>query len=92
MIHTDAIKENIVPTLSEKQINFVYANEVDLLNVALFGKTASEWRKENPELKGNIRDYASIEQLSGRGPDYRAVRGFSEQSSQCAVAHRLRQS
>ena len=62
-IHTDAIKENIVPTLSEKQINFVYANEADLLNVALFGKTAGEWRKQNPELKGNIRDYASIEQL-----------------------------
>lgn len=62
-IHTDAIKENIVPTLSEKQINFVYTNEADMLNVALFGKTASEWRKENPELKGNIRDYASIEQL-----------------------------
>lgn len=62
-IHTDAIKENIVPTLSEKQINFVYANEADLLNVALFGKTASDWRKENPTLKGNIRDYASIEQL-----------------------------
>lgn len=62
-IHTDAIKENIVPTLSERQINFVYANEADLLNVALFGKTASDWRKENPELKGNIRDYASIEQL-----------------------------
>ena len=62
-IHTDAIKENIVPTLSEKQINFVYANEADLLNVALFGKTANEWRKENPELKGNMRDYATIEQL-----------------------------
>lgn len=62
-IHTDAIKENIVPTLSEKQINFVYANEADILNVALFGKTASEWRKENPNLKGNIRDYASIGQL-----------------------------
>ena len=62
-IHTDAIKENLVPTLSEKQINFAYASEADLLNVALFGKTASEWRKENPNLKGNIRDYASIEQL-----------------------------
>jgi len=62
-IHTDAIKENIVPTLSEKQISFAYANEADLLNVALFGKTASEWKKENPSLKGNIRDYATIEQL-----------------------------
>ena len=62
-IHTDAIKENIVPTLTEKQINFVYANQADLLNVALFGKTAGEWKFENPNLKGNIRDYATIEQL-----------------------------
>ena len=62
-IHTDAIKENIVPSLNEKQISFVYANEADVLNVALFGKTASEWRKDNPTLKGNIRDYATIEQL-----------------------------
>ncbi len=63
-IHTDAIKENlIVPTLTKSQINFVYASEADVLNVALFGKTAAEWRKENPILKGNIRDYASIEQL-----------------------------
>lgn len=62
-IHTDAIKENLVPNLNEKQIAFAYANEADVLNVALFGKTAGEWRKENPSLKGNIRDYASIEQL-----------------------------
>ena len=62
-IHTDAIKENIVPTLNEKQISFVYASEADVLNVALFGKTAEKWRKENPNLKGNIRDYATIEQL-----------------------------
>lgn len=63
-IHTDAIKENlIVPTLTKNQITFVYADEADLFNVALFGKTASEWRKENPSLKGNIRDYATIEQL-----------------------------
>ena len=62
-IHTDSIKENIVPTLTEKQLNFVYANEADLLNVALFGKTAGEWKVENPNLKGNIRDYATIEQL-----------------------------
>ena len=62
-ILTDAIKENIVPTLSEKQANFIYASEADLLNVALFGKTASEWRKENPTLKGNIRYYATMEQL-----------------------------
>ena len=62
-IHTDAIKENIVPTLTEEQLKYVYADEADLLNVALFGKTAAEWRKENPSLKGNIRDYATVEQL-----------------------------
>lgn len=62
-IHTDAIKENIVPTLTDRQLKFVYANEADLLNVALFGKTANEWRSENTDLKGNIRDYATIEQL-----------------------------
>lgn len=62
-IHTDAIKENIVPTLSEEQLKYVYANEADVLNVALFGKTAKEWRDENSDKKGNIRDYASVEQL-----------------------------
>ena len=63
-IHTDAIKGNlIVPTLLHKQISFVYANEADMLNVALFGKTASEWKTENPAVKGNMRDYASVEQL-----------------------------
>lgn len=62
-IHTDAIKENIVPTLTEEQLKYVYADEADLLNVALFGMTAAEWRKANSTLKGNIRDYATIEQL-----------------------------
>jgi len=63
-IHTDAIKEHlIVPELTPKQISFVYASEADLLNVALFGKTAGEWRDENPNEKGNIRDHASVEQL-----------------------------
>ena len=63
-IHTDAIKENIVPTLvSKAQIKFVYANEADLLNVALFGITAKQWKDNNPNAKGNIRDEASIEQL-----------------------------
>jgi hypothetical protein len=63
-IHTDAIKENlIVPELTQKQISFVYANEADMLNVALFGKTASEWRKENSSKKGNMRDYTGVEQL-----------------------------
>ena len=63
-IHTDAIKENLVPsTLSKDQINFVYANEADMLNVALFGMTAKQWRDINPEKEGNIRDTATIEQL-----------------------------
>jgi hypothetical protein len=63
-IHTDAIKENLIPgKLSKHQINYVYANEADLLNVALFGKTAKEWRNENPGADGNIRDEASLEQL-----------------------------
>lgn len=63
-IHTDAIKEEIIPQIvSREQIIFVYANEADLLNVALFGKTAKQWRDENPDEKGNIRDYATLEQL-----------------------------
>ena len=63
-IHTDAIKEMLVPAkLTKQQISYVYANEADLLNVALFGKTAAQWRTENPALQGNIRDTASIEQL-----------------------------
>lgn len=63
-IHTDAIKKNIVPNLvSKAQINFVYANEADLLNVALFGITAKQWKDKNPNNKGNMRDDANIEQL-----------------------------
>ncbi len=63
-IHTDAIKENLIPKEPNKtQINFVYANEADLLNVALFGMTAKEWRDANLKAEGNIRDAASIEQL-----------------------------
>ena len=62
-IHTDSIKENIVPTLTEKQKLFVYANEADILNVALFGMTAKEWKDKNPALDGNMRDYANILQL-----------------------------
>ena len=62
VVHTDAIKKYIVPTLTEQQIKFVYANEVDVLNVVLFGMTAKEWRKDNPELakNGNIRDYTDL--------------------------------
>ena len=63
-IHTDAIKENLIPaTLSKEKINFVYANEADMLNMALFGMTAKQWRDANPKAEGNIRDEASIEQL-----------------------------
>jgi hypothetical protein len=63
-IHTDAIKEHIIPSVvTKEQVSFVYASEADLLNVALFGKTAAQWRDENPENKGNIRDYATLEQL-----------------------------
>ncbi len=64
LIHTDAIKVNLIPKhLSIKQISFVYANEADLLNMAMFGKTAKQWRDENPDKKGNIRDYANASQL-----------------------------
>ncbi len=63
-IHTDAIKNNLIPEkLPKEKINFIYANEADILNMALFGMTAKEWRDENPNLKGNIRDYADISQL-----------------------------
>ena len=63
-IHTDAIKENLIPPeLSKQQQGYGYADEADLLNVVLFGKTAKQWRIENPGIKGNIRDYATIEQL-----------------------------
>ncbi len=63
-IHTDAIKQNLIPQkLSSEQISIIYANEADVLNVALFGITAKQWRDANPDLKGNIRDYASINEL-----------------------------
>lgn len=64
-IHTDAIKQNLIPPdVTKAQQGYIYASEADMLNVALFGKTAAEWRNENPDKKGeNIRDYATIEQL-----------------------------
>ena len=63
-IHTDAIKENLIPTeLTTQQVNLVYASEADILNMALFGKTAKQWRDENPGEKGNIRDFANVSQL-----------------------------
>lgn len=63
-IHTDAIKENLIPKeLTPQQTSIIYANEADVLNVALFGITAKQWREMNPALKGNIRDYATINEL-----------------------------
>lgn len=63
-IHTDAIKANLIPdTVTPRQASMIYANEADVLNVAMFGMTAKEWRDNNPTLKGNIRDYATINQL-----------------------------
>lgn len=63
-IHTDAVKEHILPpVITKEQASYTYASEADLLNMALFGKTAQQWRKEKPKEKGNMRDYASLEQL-----------------------------
>ena len=63
-IHTDAIQQNLIPAaVSRAQMNIIYANEADVLNVALFGKTHQQWQRENPTLKGNQRDYANINQL-----------------------------
>ena len=63
-IHTNAIKENLIPqSLNKQQISYIYASEADVLNMALFGKTAKQWRDGNPKEKGNIRDYANVSQL-----------------------------
>ncbi|WXU00673.1 MAG: hypothetical protein Ctma_1402 [Catillopecten margaritatus gill symbiont] len=63
-IHTDAIKNNLIPEqLNQQQISYIYANEADILNTALFGQTAKQWRSKNPKKEGNIRDYADISQL-----------------------------
>lgn len=63
-IHTDAVKHNLIPSeVTSKQANIIYANEADVLNVAMFGMTARQWREQNPGLRGNIRDYATINEL-----------------------------
>ncbi len=62
-IHTDAIKEYLLNDLTKEQLSYQYASEADMLNVAMFNKSAKQWREENPELKGNIRDYASLNEL-----------------------------
>ncbi len=62
-IHTEAIKEYLLNDLTNEQLSYKYANEADMLNVALFNKRAKQWREENPDLKGNMRDYASINEL-----------------------------
>ena len=64
VIHTDDIKKNLIPKdISATKISYIYSNEADLLNIALFSMTAKTWRKTNPDLKGNIRDYTTLEQL-----------------------------
>lgn len=62
-IHTDAIKDYLLKDLTDEQLSFKYASESDMLNVALFDKRAKQWREENPDLKGNMRDYASLNEL-----------------------------
>ena len=63
-IHTDAIKSHLIPNeVTKEQANIIYAEEADVLNVAMFGMTAKQWREANPELKGNIRDYSTINEL-----------------------------
>ena len=62
-IHTDAIKEYLLKDLTNEQLSYKYASEADMLNVALFNKRAKQWREDNPELKGNMRDYASLNEL-----------------------------
>ena len=62
-IHTDAIKEHLLKDLTKEQLSYKYASEADMLNVALFNKRAKQWREENPDLKGNMRDYASLNEL-----------------------------
>ncbi|EHO86681.1 hypothetical protein HMPREF0380_00340 [Eubacterium infirmum F0142] len=62
-IHTDAIKEYLLKDLTNEQLSYKYASEADMLNVALFNKRAKQWREENPDLKGNMRDYASLNEL-----------------------------
>jgi len=63
-IHTDAVKRNLIPKeLTNKETSFIYANEADVLNMALFGMTAKQWREDNPTRNGNIRDYATINEL-----------------------------
>ena len=84
-IHTDAIKENLIPKeLTKTQINFIYASEADLLNIALFGITAKQWRDENPKTDGNMRDDATIEQL--------VVLSNMESINSVLIHHRLSQS
>ena len=62
-IHTDAIKEYLLSDLTNEQLSYRYANEADMINVALFNKRAKQWREENPKLKGNMRDYASLNEI-----------------------------
>jgi len=82
-IHTDAIKENLPPDLTPAQISMTYASEADLLNVALFGVTAKQWREANPNKKGNIRDKATLSQLLvlANMESYNAIRSYRSRPS-----------
>ena len=93
-IHTDAIKENLIPPeLSKQQVNLVYASEADILNMALFGKTAKQWRDENQGEKGNIRDYANVSQLvclaNLRLPKKRSTTALSQQAPTSPMLARI---
>ncbi len=93
-IHTDAIKENLIPPeLSKQQVNLVYASEADILNMALFGKTAKQWRDENQGEKGNIRDYDNVSQLvclaNLRLPKKRSTTALSQQAPTSPMLARI---
>ena len=76
-IHTDAVKENLIPPeLTPEQIAYTYASEADLLNVALFGQTAKQWKNNNPGKKGNLRDDANLNQADGYISQYQFISGF----------------
>lgn len=77
-IHTDAIKQNLIPAeVTKAQASINYANEADVLNVAMFGMTAKQWREANPDLKGNIRDYASVNELICLCPTWKVSMPYS---------------
>lgn len=88
-IHTDAVRDNLIPPkLTPRQKSFVYADEADLLNVALFGITAAEWRKANPGKPGNMRDYATIEQMNLPGGSFPRLQAHTASRSSRQLVRR----